>query len=57
MILNFIVTPEGLEDQILAMVVNAEKPELEQKKQALVRFLCRNSVAGQCANLRWPPGV
>jgi dynein heavy chain len=36
-ILNFIVTPEGLEDQILAMVVNVEKPELEQQKQGLVR--------------------
>jgi len=36
-IINFIVTPEGLEDQILAMVVNVEKPELEMKKQELVR--------------------
>lgn len=36
-IVNFIVTPEGLEDQILAMVVNVEKPELEQEKQLLVR--------------------
>ena len=35
-IVNFIVTPEGLEDQILAMVVNVEKPELEQEKQSLV---------------------
>ncbi|CAD7941439.1 unnamed protein product [Amoebophrya sp. A120] len=36
-IINFIVTPSGLEDQILAIVVNIEKPELEQKKQELVR--------------------
>merc|ERR1711937_593758 len=36
-IVNFIVTPEGLEDQILAMIVNVEKPELEQQKQELVR--------------------
>ena len=36
-IINFIVTPDGLEDQILAMVVNVEKPELEQQKQELVR--------------------
>merc|ERR1719281_2337050 len=36
-IINFIVTPEGLEDQILALVVNCEKPELEQQKQELVR--------------------
>eukprot|EP00397_Hematodinium_sp_SG-2012_P001682 GEMP01001687.1.p1 GENE.GEMP01001687.1~~GEMP01001687.1.p1 ORF type:complete len:1334 (+),score=316.83 GEMP01001687.1:274-4275(+) len=37
-IINFIVTPEGLEDQILAMIVNVEKPELKQEKQALVRM-------------------
>ena len=36
-IINFIVTPDGLEDQILALVVNVEKPELEQEKQELVR--------------------
>eukprot|EP00927_Polykrikos_kofoidii_P041032 TRINITY_DN34968_c0_g2_i1.p1 TRINITY_DN34968_c0_g2~~TRINITY_DN34968_c0_g2_i1.p1 ORF type:complete len:3218 (+),score=730.51 TRINITY_DN34968_c0_g2_i1:1253-9655(+) len=36
-IINFIVTPDGLEDQILAIVVNCEKPELEQEKQELVR--------------------
>jgi len=36
-IINFIVTMEGLEDQILAMIVNVEKPELEQEKQELVR--------------------
>merc|ERR1719163_2609897 len=36
-IINFIVTPSGLEDQILAMVVNVEQPELEQQKQELVR--------------------
>ena len=36
-IINFIVTPSGLEDQILAIVVNIEKPDLEQTKQELVR--------------------
>ncbi|CEL96675.1 unnamed protein product [Vitrella brassicaformis CCMP3155] len=36
-LINFCVTPEGLEEQILAMVVNVEKPELEQSKQELVR--------------------
>jgi dynein heavy chain len=36
-IINFIVTPEGLEDQVLAMIVNVEKPELEHQKQDLVR--------------------
>jgi len=36
-IINFIVTEVGLEDQILAMVVNSEKQELEIQKQELVR--------------------
>jgi len=36
-IINFTVTPKGLEEQILATVVNTEKPELEQQKQVLVR--------------------
>eukprot|EP00927_Polykrikos_kofoidii_P060882 TRINITY_DN55787_c0_g1_i1.p1 TRINITY_DN55787_c0_g1~~TRINITY_DN55787_c0_g1_i1.p1 ORF type:complete len:1359 (-),score=233.84 TRINITY_DN55787_c0_g1_i1:102-4157(-) len=36
-IINFIVTPQGLEEQILAMVVNVEKPMLESEKQELVR--------------------
>lgn len=36
-IINFIVTESGLEDQILAQVVNIEKPELEKSKQELVK--------------------
>lgn len=36
-VVNFIVTPEGLEEQILALVVNCEKPQLEEEKQILVR--------------------
>ena len=35
-IINFIVTESGLEDQLLAMVVRVEKPELEQTKEELV---------------------
>merc|ERR1719281_530835 len=35
--IHCLLSPEGLEDQILAMVVNVEKPELEQQKQELVR--------------------
>lgn len=36
-IINFIVTESGLEEQLLAMVVNIEKNELEQQKQELVK--------------------
>jgi dynein heavy chain len=35
-IINFIVTETGLEDQLLAMVVKVEKPDLEQTKEDLV---------------------
>lgn len=35
-IINFIVTESGLEDQLLAMVVKVEKPDLEQQKEDLV---------------------
>ena len=35
-IINFIVTEGGLEDQLLAMVVRVEKPDLEQQKEELV---------------------
>lgn len=35
-IINFIVTESGLEDQLLAMVVRVEKPEVEQQKEELV---------------------
>ena len=36
-IINFIVTESGLEDQLLAIVVNLEKPELEKQKQELAK--------------------
>jgi len=35
-IINFIVTEAGLEDQLLAMVVRVEKPDLEATKEEIV---------------------
>merc|ERR1719453_15987 len=36
-ILNFAITPEGLQDQMLGIVVQKEQPEIEEKKQELVK--------------------
>lgn len=35
-VLNFIITEVGLKDQLLAAVVNQEKPELQEKKESLL---------------------
>ena len=35
-LLNFMITPLGLEDQLLGIVAAKEKPELEEKKNKLV---------------------
>eukprot|EP01063_Lacrimia_lanifica_P013523 TRINITY_DN2016_c0_g3_i2.p1 TRINITY_DN2016_c0_g3~~TRINITY_DN2016_c0_g3_i2.p1 ORF type:complete len:4660 (+),score=2247.11 TRINITY_DN2016_c0_g3_i2:150-14129(+) len=36
-LINFMVTPEGLEDQLLAVVVNKERPDLEESRVTLIR--------------------
>jgi dynein heavy chain len=36
-LINFMVTETGLEDQLLAVVVNQERPDLEEKRVALLR--------------------
>merc|ERR1719224_199657 len=36
-LLNFAITPEGLEDQMLGLVVSKEQPEMEEKKQQLTK--------------------
>ena len=36
-LVNFAVTPGGLEDQLLALVVRKERPDLASKKAALVQ--------------------
>ncbi|XP_049782826.1 dynein axonemal heavy chain 7-like [Schistocerca cancellata] len=35
-IINFVLTVEGLEDQLLAIVVKSERPELEETRQNLI---------------------
>lgn len=35
-LLNFMITPAGLADQLLGVVVAAERPDLEEQKAALV---------------------
>jgi len=36
-LLNFAITPEGLQDQMLGIVVLKEQPEMEEKKQLLTK--------------------
>jgi dynein heavy chain len=35
-LLNFMITPQGLEDQLLGIVVAKERPDLEEKKNELI---------------------
>eukprot|EP00976_Prorocentrum_cordatum_P033210 676474-Prorocentrum_minimum.AAC.5 len=35
-LLNFMITPKGLEDQLLAIVVAVERPDLEEAKNQLI---------------------
>ena len=35
-LVNFMITPTGLEDQLLGLVAAKEKPELEEKKNTLI---------------------
>ncbi|XP_048589777.1 dynein axonemal heavy chain 3-like isoform X2 [Nematostella vectensis] len=41
-LLNFMITPLGLEDQLLGIVAAKEKPELEEKKNALILESAQN---------------
>jgi dynein heavy chain len=41
-LLNFMITPEGLEDQLLGSVVAKEKSELEEEKNALILLSSEN---------------
>ena len=39
-LLNFMITPEGLEDQLLGIVVQRERPELAEEKTKLTLQAC-----------------
>ncbi|XP_071960977.1 dynein axonemal heavy chain 3-like [Antedon mediterranea] len=41
-LLNFMITPLGLEDQLLGLVAAKEKPQLEEKKNQLILESARN---------------
>jgi len=41
-LLNFMITPEGLEDQLLGLVVAKERPELEEEKSRLILEAAEN---------------
>jgi len=42
-LLNFMITPQGLEDQLLGIVAAKEKPELEEKKNQLIAESAANN--------------
>ncbi len=55
-LLNCMITPEGLEDQLLGIVVQRERPELEEEKTKLVLQVgllgsCRCGKTGPCGVL------
>ena len=44
-LMNFMITLEGLEDQLLGIVVAKERPELEEERQALIITSAQNQKA------------
>ena len=45
-LINFTVTRDGLEDQLLAEVVAKERPDLEKKKVCRCLFYCSHELNG-----------
>ena len=43
-LLNFMVTEQGLEDQLLSLVVNNEKPELEEERVSLLKQMNEDKI-------------
>lgn len=52
--MNFTVTEKGLEDQLLAAVVNKERAELEEQRSEVVQqqndFTIRTPILSSCPN-------
>ena len=53
-LLNFAITPVGLEDQLLGVVVAEERPDMAEKKNSLVRISASFDATRVC---RTRPGV
>lgn len=51
-LINFTVTEAGLEDQLLALVVNKERPDLEETKTQLIIQVRPRMCARVCACTR-----
>ena len=49
-LVNFMITPLGLEDQLLGIVAAKEKPELEEKKNQLILESAANKKQVGCRN-------
>ena len=45
MIVNFVVTPEGITDQILSKIVQQENPELENQRNEILRTLVQEKIS------------
>ena len=55
-LLNFMITTEGLQDQLLGIVVAKERPELEEEKNQLilqVSIACQNIAYSTIQVFRW----
>lgn len=52
-LVNFMITPAGLADQLLGVVVAAERPDLEEQKAALVLAGAGAWRGARCACLHW----
>lgn len=42
-LLNFMITPEGLNDQLLGILVKKERPDLEQEREKLILDSANNA--------------